>query len=305
MRENSDKALGAFRDSPTDWTTGEGEKGLREIADIFGIRLLQYETGPANGGGDATNVANRIRANRHFRMKGLIEYDLGNNWIDHPELQGGLAMYFVLSGSYNRYGCWGATEDMDELHTYKLQALYNLNGTVEDTQGPTFPSNITTTTDGNDIIVKWEAASDDNRVSHYRIIDDDGALATVPSDSLSVRLQDYDQSKISQLQVIAFDAFNNESGDSIITGIPRPGVGTPADQLHLYPNPVSSQLTIITDFTPYDHADIIQVSGRWIKSIKITGSGPLYINVADLPEGMYILLLTGDKTISRVFIKQN
>ncbi|MFN3729058.1 MAG: hypothetical protein ACK4XJ_05035 [Fimbriimonadaceae bacterium] len=113
MRKSSDESFTQYR------------RPIQAIADQYGVKHLQYEIGPDNGGGDPTNVANRIRANRDPRMKDLILHDARNNWFP---MGGDLYMYFAHIGAYSRYGCWGLSEDVDHLHTPKWQAIYELTG---------------------------------------------------------------------------------------------------------------------------------------------------------------------------------
>ena len=75
-------------DNISAWTTGSDKKGLKQIADIFQIKMLQYETGPDNGGDDATNIQNRINANRDAGIKTLLIHDLKDNWFADADIDG-------------------------------------------------------------------------------------------------------------------------------------------------------------------------------------------------------------------------
>lgn len=97
---------------------------LRLLARSKGLKFMQYEIGPDTGGGDPTNVANRIRANRLPRMKDLILYD-AKRWF---ATGGDLYMYFASPSAYSRHGCWGLSEDVADLNTPKWQAIYELTG---------------------------------------------------------------------------------------------------------------------------------------------------------------------------------
>jgi hypothetical protein len=55
------------------------------------------------------NIANRIRAVRDARMGDEIYYNFANAFFD---LGGTLAMNLEVSSGYNRYGCWGFTDDI-------------------------------------------------------------------------------------------------------------------------------------------------------------------------------------------------
>jgi hypothetical protein len=99
---------------------------LHSVADQYGLKYFEYEIGPDVGGGKTDNVANRILSNRDPAMKDLIIHDARDNWFAHG---GDLYMYFAHCGAYSRYGCWGLSEDIEDLNTPKWQAIYELTGT--------------------------------------------------------------------------------------------------------------------------------------------------------------------------------
>lgn len=74
---------------------------------------VSYEGGPDHGGGSMTNIANRILAERSPRMCDAMRFNLDDAFI---QLGGTLAMQFTLTSSYDRYGCWGLTDDINDLH---------------------------------------------------------------------------------------------------------------------------------------------------------------------------------------------
>jgi hypothetical protein len=84
-----------------------------------------YEGGPHTpAGGSTQNLANQIRMHRSERMERLLRYKIVDNWFD---LGGELAMHFTWYSGYNRYGCWGLTDDMREPdRNNKMEALRNL-----------------------------------------------------------------------------------------------------------------------------------------------------------------------------------
>ncbi|AIE83896.1 hypothetical protein [Fimbriimonas ginsengisoli] len=103
-------------------------KQLKAIATKYGLKLAAYEAGPDNGGGDPTNIGNRIRANRLPQMKELVLH----HFLDHfYGLGGDIATYFALSSSASRFGCWGATEDLAHLDTPKFKAIYEMTGPIK------------------------------------------------------------------------------------------------------------------------------------------------------------------------------
>ena len=86
--------------------------------------FVSYEGGPAHGGGSTVNIANRILAERSEGMCDEMRYNLDDAFI---QLGGTLAMQFTLTSSYNRYGCWGLTDDVnDPNRNYKFACIRDL-----------------------------------------------------------------------------------------------------------------------------------------------------------------------------------
>ena len=95
--------------------------------------FCSYEGGPSHGGGSTENVANRIRAERDPRMADVYKYNIDDAFF---KLGGNLAMQFTLSSAYNRYGCWGLTDDItDPDRNHKFQAVRDLIGTPTNVDG--------------------------------------------------------------------------------------------------------------------------------------------------------------------------
>jgi hypothetical protein len=104
-----------------------------------------YEGGPSfPSGGDTTNLANQITANRDPQMGDLLKYDFGTQWLD---LGGGLAMQFTLTSGYFRYGCWGLTDDVTKPdRNSKFAAIRSmLAPTTPPATPPAAPTNLTAT----------------------------------------------------------------------------------------------------------------------------------------------------------------
>ncbi|MFM9944128.1 MAG: T9SS type A sorting domain-containing protein [Bacteroidia bacterium] len=88
-----------------------------------------YEGGPhLPAGGGTANLNNQILAHRTAKMKDAIELSYLQGF---KNLGGGLAMYFTLSSAYNRYGCWGLTDDYtNPERNYKMQAMRKIISTT-------------------------------------------------------------------------------------------------------------------------------------------------------------------------------
>lgn len=118
-----DELLAVMRSSIDGFSRWDSQLG--EIAREFRIKRLVYEGGPDTGGGSTVNVANRIEAHRLPAMGSLIQYDIRDNFF---QKSGDIYSYFSHCGPCSRYGCWGATEDIVNLDTPKMQALMALAG---------------------------------------------------------------------------------------------------------------------------------------------------------------------------------
>jgi hypothetical protein len=96
-----------------------------------------YEGGPHTpAGGSTYNLDNGINMHRSQRMIRLLRYNIVNSWFD---LGGELAMYFTLYSGFNRYGCWGLTDDLrDPDRNYKMEAMRN-------------PETVTSLTNGSEL----------------------------------------------------------------------------------------------------------------------------------------------------------
>ncbi len=110
--------------------------------------VTSYEGGPATpGDGSSANLSNKILAHRDAKMKDVVIRNYKEAWF---EIGGGLAMYFTLASGYNRYGCWGMTDDYTNPgRNYKLAALNSFSpcfttsvdeATVEGTHLEVYPN---------------------------------------------------------------------------------------------------------------------------------------------------------------------
>lgn len=87
-----------------------------------------YEGGPhVPAGGGLDNLGNLINSHRTEEMGDVIKYNYQEGW---ENIGGGLAMHFTLASSYNRYGCWGLTDDYTNPdRNYKMQAIRDIIST--------------------------------------------------------------------------------------------------------------------------------------------------------------------------------
>ncbi len=106
----------------------ESKQLVIAVANSWGLKSLLYEAGSDTGGGDTTNIANKIAAERAPGMKDVMIHDMRDNWFP---LGGDLVMYLAVSSGYNRYGSWGLTDDYHYPdRNYKFEAIRELIGDV-------------------------------------------------------------------------------------------------------------------------------------------------------------------------------
>ncbi len=109
--------LAAARDNITaqiDETGGTNESGrMQWIATAAEWHLAGgyfiYEGGGHPDLGNLTNIDNVIAAERDPGMGELLQYNYGEAFLD---LGGNMAMHFILSSAYQRYGSFGLTDDI-------------------------------------------------------------------------------------------------------------------------------------------------------------------------------------------------
>ncbi len=143
------------------------------LAKEFGLQALTYEGGPDSGANTTgpdprTNVANRIRAHRHPRMRDLLLRDMEDTWF---ELGGGLFMFFTLSSGYSRWGMWGLTEDIRRTDTPKFEAIRILTGFTSGggvTQTVLFPQYADGQGNRTRIVLRNNSSQTDSGVIRFR-----------------------------------------------------------------------------------------------------------------------------------------
>jgi len=115
-------------DAQTTMPTSQGYRPVHVTkASSWGLvgGCTSYEGGPSlPEGGGTNNLAAQIRSHRTQRMADVITRNYRQGWSD---IGGGLALYFTLTSGYNRYGCWGITDDPSNPdRNYKMAALRTL-----------------------------------------------------------------------------------------------------------------------------------------------------------------------------------
>jgi len=148
--DNSDRALAEYRTQ------------LADVAASYGLKLLAYEGGPDTAGPlqweRPTDLQNNVdTAHRDPRMKDVIVHDLRENWFDNPAVNGDVFIYFTLQSAFSRWGQWGLTEDINNLHTVKFDAIYDLRGLQAEV--PPVPTGLSADPESPQPALSWTAVS--------------------------------------------------------------------------------------------------------------------------------------------------
>ncbi|MFN3403338.1 MAG: Ig-like domain-containing protein [Cytophagaceae bacterium] len=281
----------------------EAVKTVAQYAASFGMLHLQYEGGPDNGGGNATNIGNRIRANRIPQMKTAVIRNYNDNWFSAaangtaPVGTNDLVNYFVLTGRVSRYGCWGATEDLsyfaDLSKAPKLDALCELTGkcTGAPSISITAPSNNATIAQGNPYTFTINASSTSaiSRVEYFI----DGKLigsSNTPPYSYTWTASQAGRHTLN-VKVINSNcqhAFATPADINVsqVTDIETEPSVLPS--FNIYPNPAKDLIIVETSASTGDLI-ISNGIGTIIKQQKVT-SRKEELNLSGLPAGMYFVI---------------
>lgn len=134
-----------------------------------------YEGGPhVPSGGGLDNLDNLINSHRTEEMGNVLKYNYQEGW---DNIGGGLAMHFTLSSSYNRYGCWGLTDDYTKPdRNYKMQAIRDIISTKTSIENQPVESLISLSPNPTEGIVEIELKKNFDEVS---LVDFNGATIFV------------------------------------------------------------------------------------------------------------------------------
>jgi len=114
----------------------------------------------------------------------------------------------------------------------------------------------------------------------------------------------YNGTEQAKLQVMVWDV-NYPNDTDTATFLLNTTLGTTElmdSKVTIAPNPVQNELTIDSEYD-LSQAQVVDAAGRLLQTIDITAPQQS-MNVSDLPEGVYTLLLTSDQgTIEKRFVK--
>jgi hypothetical protein len=170
---------------------------------------------------------------------------------------------------------------------------------LEDKTAPSIPGNLVAALDGSTVTLTWDASTDNNSVKGYEISQDDVVLDTVTAKTFEVAdlaLGTY------TFKVVAIDRSGNRSGFAAAeVTIMETGIhNQQAEKLTVYPNPVSSTLSV-NRIQGVLEMNVLNLTGSVVKTVHNTNT----MDVSDLREGLYLIKVkTSSGIYSGTFIKE-
>ncbi len=293
-------------------------KTVAQYAYQWQIKHLQYEGGPDNGGGSTTNIGNRITANRLPEMKTAVIHNYKDNWFSAsangtaPIGTNDLANYFVMSGNVSRYGCWGATEDLNYLQNLsnapKYDALCVLTGMCGNTPAValTAPANNTKVVANSSVTISATATDVDGTVKKVEFFIGSTLMGV---DSIAPYSITWIPVKLGIVGILvkAIDnsgkfTFTNANAIEVISNASGVMEEEPKMSFSVYPVPANNSLSISfsNGRLPNSKIEIRDLSGKLLLLQSVT-THEMKLDVSDLSNGMYfmVMALENGKTITK------
>ncbi|GDX53123.1 hypothetical protein LBMAG27_21700 [Bacteroidota bacterium] len=295
---------------------------LSQFADQWQIKHLQYEGGPDNGGGSTTNIGNRISANRIPEMKTAVIHNYQDNWFSAnangtaPLGTNDLINYFVISGKVSRYGCWGATEDLNYLQNLsnapKYDALCFLTGMCgnEPTVSLTTPLNNASAYVNTSVNISATASDPDGTIKRVEFF---VGSTLVGVDSIAPYYVQWTPTQIGIVAVLAKSIDNDGKftfdDANVVEVISNPLTVNEIENnidFRISPNPASDVLDIFLS-NIYNTNSIIEVRNILGKLLmaETVYSGENKMDVSNLVAGIYFITLkpeSGKEIVRKIIV---
>ncbi len=174
------------------------------------------------------------------------------------------------------------------------------------------PLNLGWTLITNNLVAGWDFSLCDYNTC-YIGIPASGTMATVPAAGqgfLGVNVDPTNISGTGVVRIYVYDVTDPNGGDTLtwIINTPPVGIDPVADaaiSLNVYPNPATDILNVTANNNQVATVTILDVTGRQVAEGVQNASGSFVVNVAELPQGMYIMTYQTESGLieQREFIK--
>jgi hypothetical protein len=295
---------------------------LAQYAAQWHIKHLQYEGGPDNGGGSTTNIGNRILANRIQDIKAAVIHNYQDNWFSAnangtaPVGTNDVVNYFVMSGGVSRYGCWGATEDLNYLQSLskspKYDALCFLTGMCgnEPTVSLTTPVNNSTVLVNTSVNISATANDPDGTIKGVEFF---VGSVLIGIDSVFPYSIQWTPSQLGIVGILAkaIDndgkfTFTDANVIEVITNTTAINDREFNEDFQIFPVPTNDVFVIILsgNVAPEGIIEVRNILGK-LCSKKHIHKARMEMDISNLDAGIYFIsLLSDQKTYTQKVIKQ-
>jgi hypothetical protein len=295
---------------------------VAQYADQWQLKHLQYEGGPDNGGGSTTNIGNRIMANRIPDIKAAVIHNYADNWFSAnangtaPQGTNDVVCYFVMSAGVSRYGCWGATEDLNHIQNLSLapkyDALCELTGMCgnEPTINLTTPLNNAVVQVNNALTISANATDPDGIVNRVEFF---AGSELIGVDSIAPYSIQWTPTQTG-INVLLAKSIDNHGKftftDGIVIEVSNTSEINELNKIHLSIFPVPAGNVLMIQFSkvekPEGKIEVRDVLGK-LFLVKIVNDNEIKINVDNLKAGIYFITLKlkdGNSVVRRITVNR-
>jgi hypothetical protein len=175
---------------------------------------------------------------------------------------------------------------------------------VADVTKPTAPANVLATVNGADVVITWDASTDDRVVQNYIIYSKTTAIDTVLAKQTgnSYKATGLDPTKTYTFGVAAMDLYGNKSAKT--SAAPISGINNlTQDGMMVYPNPSDGVFNIVSDGNASVSLEVYNLTGGLVTSNVFIQNHTL--DLSKYSKGVYFLHLTvnGKTQITKLIVQ--
>jgi len=175
---------------------------------------------------------------------------------------------------------------------------------VLDTEKPSNPTNLVAVATGSNVLLTWDASTDNRVVQSYILFDKTTAVDTILAVKTGNKFTFKNLTAGShRFGVTAVDVYGNKSSKTSTDNFTVSVNNLAKSRIQLYPNPTTGVVNISADDSKLTNLSVYNVVGELVRSVEFTKS--LTLDLSANLKGVYFLHLTsdGNTQISKLIIK--
>jgi uncharacterized membrane protein YciS (DUF1049 family) len=295
------------------WPRGAGWPSTSFIAGDYQLRLVPDKAFVDNNSLKGVNqVYTMVDAGYEFILNIAVDSLLK----DFVAAEGTKIGFDVLASDndnkpfYRDQLSWNSSSDMlwnDPTYWGTIQlAAGGTFTTLSDTEAPTAPANVVATATSDDVVITWDASTDNIVVENYIILQGTTVLDTIVAKQTANTYSVKDLAEgIYVFSVKAMDMYNNKSAETasnsvtvVINGVAQSSVFATFS-----PNPVADMLNIRSSELIKSVA-IYDVTGKMVREITVNAISS-QISFSEFKSGMYFVKVqtTSETTTQKIMKK--